>query len=45
MKWCLTFIDEVFVKYILVIICSQTKTTKNKKMKLTKIKDMMYLHY
>ena len=37
MKWCLTFIDEVFVQYILVIVCSQTKKKKNKKRKLTKI--------
>ena len=38
MKWFLAFIDEVFVQYILVLVCSQIKTTKNKKMKLTKIK-------
>ena len=43
MKWSLTFIDEVFVQYILVIVCSQTKITKNKKRKLTKIKDLFIL--
>ena len=37
MKWSLAFIDEVFVQYILVLVCSQIKTTKNKKRKLDKI--------
>ena len=41
MKWFLTFMDEVFVQYIFVLVYSEIKTIKNKKKKLTKTKDIL----
>ena len=43
MKWFLTFIDEVFVQYIFVLVYGEIKTTKNKKKKLTKTKDILII--